>query len=117
MTDDDRKNLDRIVGGLEAKIDAFQQNWQEQDRRASEGRKFLYEKVEGFGHNVQMLSNQITMVVRDVAEMKPHVQDWVNSKNRAEGAGVAIKTLWAVGGAFLVGAGWLADHLLTWHVQ
>lgn len=109
----DNNGLGRMVAGLAAKVDAFQSNWQEQDRRASEGRKFLYDRIEGFASNVQLLAHQLDVVVKDVAEMKPAVRDWVTSKNRAEGAAWSARILWVLGGGFVVGIGWVFDHFLT----
>lgn len=114
MTGDDTVQLNRLVGGLEAKIDAFQNNWVEQDRRAAEGRKFLYEKVEGFGRDFFNLSHQVATVVHDVAEMKPAVQGWVNTQNQAIGARTAMtlfgRCIYGVLGAGVMGAAWAIVH-------
>jgi hypothetical protein len=115
MTADDTVALNRLVGGLEAKIESFQSNWQEQDRRASEGRKFLYDKMEGLGRDVQGLTHQVTSVVHDVAEMKPAVTDWVNSKNQAMGARTAASILgrgtYLLIGGLVMAIGWALAHL------
>ena len=76
MTSDDTVQLNRLVGGLEAKIDGFKDTWVEQDRRAAEGRRFLFDRVDGLSRDVQGLTHQVTSVVRDVADMKPAVTDW-----------------------------------------
>jgi hypothetical protein len=111
MTADDNVQLNRLIG----KIEAFQSNWQEQDRRAADGRKYLYDKMEVLGRDVQGLTHQVTAVVHDVAEMKPAVTDWVNSKNQAMGAKTAASILGKgayllMGGLMLV-AGWAMAHL------
>jgi|ERR1700721_1673965 len=118
MSDDPEYNynhngLGRMVAGLAAKVDAFQSNWQEQDRRAAEGRKFLYDRIEGFATNVQALAHKLESIDKDVSEMKPAVQDWVASKNRAEGAAWSAKFLWVLAGGVVVGVGWLFDHFLA----
>src|ERR1700722_13711365 len=93
MTSDDTVQLNRLVGGLEAKIDGFKDTWVEQDRRAAEGRRFLFDRVNGLSRDVQGLTHQVTSVVRDVADMKPAVTDWVTSKNQAMGAKTAASIL------------------------
>lgn len=93
MTGDETRGLSLLVGGLKAQIEAFQSNWAEQDRRASDGRKFMFERIEGLGTNVRDLSHQVGSVVKDVAEMKPAVTDWVNAKNQAMGAKTAASIL------------------------
>jgi len=113
MGADDEKVIARIVGGLEAKIEGFQINWQEQDRRASDGRKFLFEKMDGIGREVQSLTHIVGTVVQDVAQLKPAVADWVATKNQALGASGAARLMWAVLGAVIVGAGWIFQHFLT----
>jgi hypothetical protein len=111
--DEDTHEIGRMVAGLQATVTAFQTNWGEQDRRAAEGRKALYERFEGVGRDVAALTHQVTSVVKDVAEMKPAVADWMASKARAEGASWAIKVMWVVGGATAVGVGWGIDHFLV----
>jgi hypothetical protein len=103
--------LGRQVARLDATLRAFQANWQEQDRRAVEGRRTVYDKVEGFGHQLLDLAHQVTDITKDVAEMRPAVRDWVTAKARAEGVNWAAKVLWAVCGALLFGAGWVIDHV------
>ena len=100
---------------LKASLEAFQQNWKEQDERAERGRKFVYDKVEGIGSSVVELTHQVRTVVSDVTEMKPAVRDWVQTKQQALGAKTAAgalgKVAYMVGGALLFAAGWLIDHL------
>src|SRR6202021_3689080 len=110
MSDDPEYNynhngLGRMVAGVAAKVDAFQSNWQEQDRRAAEGRKFLYDRIEGFATNVQALAHKLESIDKDVSEMKPAVQDWVASKNRAEGAAWWGRFFGGWGGGGGVGVG------------
>jgi hypothetical protein len=117
MAPDERQNLDRVVGGLEAKVDAFQANWQEQDRRAADGRKYLYEKVEAFGREVQGFGHQLAAVATDVAEMKPAVRDWVSAKNQAMGAktaaGILGRLAYLAGGGVILLVGWFIEHAST----
>jgi len=110
---DGNNGLGRMVAGLKATVEAFQTNWQEQDRRASEGRKELYNKVESFGLSVVELGHRLNTVAAEVAEMKPAVRDWVNTKNRAEGAVSSTRVLWGLAGAFVVVVGWVFDHFLS----
>lgn len=114
MGDDQHHDLTLLVGGLSTEIKSFKENWVEQDRRAAEGRKYLYEKMEGVGREVQGLTHQIAAVVRDVTEMKPAVTDWVNSKNQAMGAKTAAsilgKGVYLLAGGVAALAGWALSH-------
>jgi hypothetical protein len=105
--------LSRIIGSLEAKVEGFQNNWQEQDRRASEGRRFLFEKMDGVAREVQHLTHTVADVVQDVADMKPAVADWVATKNKAIGASGAARFTWALLGAAICGVAWIFEHFLT----
>ena len=120
MTKDEQQTLSRIVGAIEAKVDAFQSNWQEQDRRAAEGRKVIYEKVDGYSRDVQNLASNVAVltasvggVVRDLASIKPAVDDLVATKNRAEGIAWSAKIVWIGAGALLVGVGWVFNYFLS----
>jgi hypothetical protein len=113
MTVEESSKLESVVAALQAQVAAFQQNWQEQDRRATDGRKFMYEKIEGYARDVQSLTHQMAIVVRDVAEMKPNVQDWIASRNKAAGAAMVLRLVWIFGGAALGAAGWAIGHFLT----
>lgn len=120
MTREEMNALNRIVSSLEAKVestgakvDAFQQNWQEQDRRATEGRKTIYQKIEGYAREVQDLGHKVSSVIEDVKEMKPAVEDWVASKNQAKGAVISARFMWAVIGIVIASAGWLFAHYLS----
>lgn len=108
--------LRQAFGNLEGRVDTFERNWEKQDERAERSRRILFDKMEGVGRDVQNLSHRVATVAGDVATMKPAVTDWVNSKHEGIGEKSAIKTmttvLWNVGGAIVVGAAWLAEHLL-----
>ena len=63
MPPEDTRSLTLMVGGLKAQIEAFQSNWAEQDRRASDGRKFMFERIEGVSGNVKDLTYQVTQTI------------------------------------------------------
>jgi hypothetical protein len=120
MTKDEQQTLSRIVGAIEAKVDAFQANWQEQDRRAADGRKIIYEKVDSYARDVQALASSVAVltasvgsVVRDVASIKPAVDDLVATKNRAEGVAWSAKIVWVGLGALVVFIGWVFNYFLS----
>jgi hypothetical protein len=113
MTNEESRTMDRIIGGLQAQLEGFQQNWQEQDRRAAEGRRILYQKIEGFGNDVIGISHKLEAVINDVKEMKPAVEDWVASKNQAKGAAWSAKIVYVGLGAVGAGALWLFNHFVA----
>jgi hypothetical protein len=113
MGADDEHAIARIIGGLEAKVEGFQTNWVEQDRRATEGRRFLFEKMDGVAKEVQHLTHTVADVVEDVSEMKPAVADWVATKNKAIGASGAARLMWTLLGGVGVAAVWIFAHFLT----
>ncbi len=110
------ETLREAFGALKGSVEQFQKNWQVQDNRAAQGRKYLYEKMETVSREVQGISHKVDTVTAEVAAMRPAVADWIDSKNQAIGARVAVKFLirflWSIGGAIVVGAAWLIEHLL-----
>ena len=123
MNDSETRALDSIVRRLEsglaaltATVTAFQNNWSTQDERAAQGRRTIYEKVEGFGHDLQTLKVQVGALTKDVSELKPAVTDWVNVKNQAMGAktaaGILGNAAYIGAGGLLVVAGWFINHFL-----
>jgi hypothetical protein len=117
MPPEELNQVSRIVGGLEAKIESFEQNWQEQDRRAADGRKILYDKFSDLQLGFQNLGHKVSTVMADVAEMKPAVTDWVRTKDKALGAKTAASILgklaYGLAGAIMLGIGWAIDHFLV----
>jgi hypothetical protein len=105
--------MDRIIGGLQAQLESFQTNWAEQDRRASESRQGMHEKLEGFGKDVVSLTHKVEGVIEDVKEMKPAVQDWVANKARAEGVAWSAKILWIGLGASVATIAFVFNHFLS----
>ena len=114
MTVEETQTFARLVGGIEAKVEAFQSNWLDQDRRAAEGRRYLYDKMETIGKSVGDLTHEVRGVMQDVAEMKPAVTDWVAAKNQAMGAKTAAsilgKGVYLLAGGAVALAGWAISH-------
>ncbi len=113
--------LREAFGALKGTVETFQKNWEKQDERASDSRRYLYEKmatversVGAVERTVDGLSHKVDAATKDIAEMKPAVTDWVASKNRGEGVGTALgyiwKALWAFGGASLMALAWFIEH-------
>ena len=126
MNDSETRALDSVVrrlessfAGLSASVNGFQENWKTQDERAAHGRQILYEKIDGFGRDLQGLTHQVRSVMQDVAEMKPAVTDWVNTKNQAMGAKTTASILGngiyiLIGGFFML-VGWALNHFSIIH--
>jgi hypothetical protein len=117
MDEKQQRDITLLVGGLAAEIKSFKENWLEQDRRAADSRKYVYDEVKVIGREVQSLTHQVTTAVKDIAEMKPAVTDWVNSKNQAMGAKTAAsilgKGVYLLAGGAVALAGWALSHFST----
>jgi hypothetical protein len=111
------EDIGRSLGKLEGALRGFQENWAEQDRRAAEGRRILYGKFEELQTGFIGITHQVAGVVRDVAEMKPAVTDWVRTKDKAIGATTAASILgkmsYLVAGSVIALAVWLVDHFVV----
>ena len=109
--------LREAFGALKGAVETFQRNWEKQDERASDSRRYLYEKMATVERTVDGLSHKVEVVTKDIAEIKPAVTDWVAAKNRGEGVGSTLgflwKALWSVFGAALMAAAWLIEHFTS----
>jgi|ERR1700722_1554435 len=117
MAPSEEQHLGNQVAGLIAELHAFRENWEKQDIRANESRKFLYDRMETVAKEVQKLTHDLLTVMQDVAELQPAVRDWVEQKARAEGASAIVKylvrSLWMVGGAIVTIIVWVFSHYTT----
>lgn len=106
--------LREAFGALKGAVETFQKNWEKQDERASDSRRYLYEKMGTVERTVDGLSHKVEAATIDIAQMKPAVTDWVAAKNRAKGVGTALgyvwKGLWAFGGAAAMAIAWFIEH-------
>jgi hypothetical protein len=112
MAPNEVDRISRSLGQLEGALKSFQENWQEQDRRAAEGRRLLYGKFEEIQTDVIDLTHKVANVMSDVAAMKPAVENWVASKNWALGAKAAALGIGTAAGAVVAAAAWMVEHLL-----
>lgn len=91
----DLNDLYRAIGKLEGEVSALRNQWGEQDRKATEGRKMLYEKVEELGTKVTTVTGEVGEIKRDIADFKPIVDETRDRHQRSVGSKKTIAVVWA----------------------
>lgn len=99
------------IGSLGATVKSIEATWRQQDAAATEGRRELHRKFEAMTDKVSTLSGRVEEILKDILNMKPIVREVETAKQRAIGAGMAGKALWAIGGAMIAGGIWLLSHI------
>jgi len=107
------RELDRIVAALGAKIDAFQAHWQKQDDRATEGRKFLYDKFDELGNDFQAVRYEVRDLSKDMNSIKPKVEILESIRLEAKGAVRVARFGWLIVGAIGASVPWIVGHWTT----
>lgn len=105
------RDISRSIGGLESTVKGMVQTWQAQEASASQGRRDLHQKFEALRAEVHTMATQVAGALKDIAHLKPIVNEVENAKQRAIGAGMLGKALWAVGGAMVAAGVWLLSHV------
>jgi uncharacterized protein YoxC len=118
------REMARTIGGLESTVKGMVQTWQSQEASASQGRRDLHQKVDSLrqefhDHQTDLhdMGAQIAGALKDIAEMRPTIEQVRNAKEQA--AGVVIAGRWFSRGAYWVvfvitlGAGWVISNWLN----
>jgi len=105
------RDMARSIGGLESTVKTLVETWRNQEQAASSGRRVLHEKFDQLQSEVHRFSSLLADAVSDIAVMKPTVEAVEQAKQRAIGAGMLGKALWAIGGAMVAGGLWLLSHI------
>lgn len=93
------------VGALKGAVETLTVTWAEQDRKANDGRRELYRKVDTLGTDITKMGKDIEFLSQEVSEIKPAVRTLENRGHQTRGAKAAMGLLW---GALLGGVGAIA---------
>jgi phage shock protein A len=105
-------NLERTIGRLEQAIKTLTATWAEQDRKATDGRRVLYDRMGELREGFAEMKAEMRGAVTDIAELKPVVKKLEARDNQAKGAAWAIRLVW---GAIAGVAGAIAAKFFGWH--
>lgn len=105
------RDMARSIGGLESTVKTLVETWRAQEQGASSARRVLHQKFDQLQTEVHGFGTQLAGALKDIAEMKPTVDAVETAKQRAIGAGLVGKALWAIGGAMIAGGAWLLSHI------
>jgi uncharacterized protein YecT (DUF1311 family) len=98
------------IGALTATVNSLEHTWRQQDEKASLGRRDTHAKIDALRAEVQQLDNRLTKAIDDVAEMKPTFEAVEAAKQRAMGAWMASRAMYALAIAVTAGFTWVASN-------
>lgn len=99
------------IGSLGSTVKSLETTWRGQEAAATEGRRELHRKFEAMSEKVSTLSGRVEEILKDILDMKPTVKAIETARERAIGAGMLGKALWAIGGAMVAAGVWLLSHI------
>lgn len=112
MTDTPIHDMSRAIGALQSTVKNLTDNWQQQDREATEGRRLLHAKVDGLTVQQAVLTGQVAQQTAELAEVKPAIKRFEADRQRREGANSMVKLIWVGLTAFVAGLGYVAHDLI-----
>ncbi|MET4170947.1 hypothetical protein ABIB99_002029 [Bradyrhizobium sp. LA6.1] len=104
----------QAIGGLQATVNTLTQQWRDQDAKASEGRRVLYEKIGGLVDDIRTLEGQVKAAISDIAFMKPIVDGVIEARQQVRGAVKAGRWIyWVASGGGGAAVLWVASHFFS----
>lgn len=122
MAGNDDGHVREELGALREAVDSLIRTWSEQDRKATDGRREVYHKLEELRNEgnrkfeelkdeVRETSSEVKTLARDFLEMKPIVRGFEIARHRSAGARWVLRGLW---GALATGVAAIAYVLHDW---
>jgi hypothetical protein len=103
MTHNELAELYRIVGGLQASVDAMRgqvsdlmTQWRTQENNASQGRRQVYEKVDALGTQVTVLTTRVDGIAKTYAEVDAFRETATAERHEKIGSKKTIAVIWSV---------------------
>lgn len=119
MVDQQIQNLNKQIiefsskiGGLLATVTNLNQNWERNDRDATEGRRVLHGKVDALVSEVGRLSARVDHMSGELAAIKPQVATFDQQHQREIGSRKTLAAIWGVLFALAGAAGAVGVKLL-----
>lgn len=94
--------MSRAIGRLDATVENLTRNWQEQDNKATQGRRLLYERFESLKDKVADIGARVDQLATDITGLKPSVRSFEDGQQRRAGARTLLGFMW---GGILAGGG------------
>lgn len=97
------REMAQQIGALTSSVTNLEQNWRNQDEKASSGRAVLYEKIDAMRTEFHAHSGKLQKVIEDVARMAPVIDKINMAEQRAIGAFWVSRMFYAIGIAMTAG--------------
>lgn len=98
------------IGGLTSSVQSLEHNWRNQEEKASNGRAVLHAKIDDLRNDFLDVRGKLAGVIADVAEMRPTVDEIKTAKERAVGAIMMSRVLYAIGIVLTMGVTWVLTN-------
>lgn len=98
------------IGELTSTVRSLEINWRNQDEKASTGRAAMHLKIDELRGDFQDWHGKLENALADIAEMKPTVDEIRTAKQRAIGAFMVSRMLYAIGIAMTMGVTYIAAN-------
>ena len=98
------------IGELTSTVRSLESNWRNHDEKASAGRAVLHAKVDNLANEFNGWRGKLDGAILDIAEMKPMVDEMRSAKQRAIGALMMSRVLYAVGVTMTAGVTWILSN-------
>ncbi|SDC06007.1 hypothetical protein SAMN05216337_1001152 [Bradyrhizobium brasilense] len=116
------------IGALSSSVSSLTSTWQQQEAKASDGRRDLHNKVDalrsevsnkvaGLEKQVTELGAKVATAIDDIADMKPSVEAFNDVKQQAAGARWLGKLLWGAAVFASGGVVWIITNIVDIHFK
>lgn len=106
------RDVVQALGVLQGTVQAMSEQWREQERTATVGRRAVHDKLEELGKVQGVTAIRLGHLTDEFAEIKPAVKRFEAQRQRTEGGRSMVKILWGGLLMFLAGLGYAAHDLL-----
>lgn len=86
----------------------------EELKRAGDGRKQQYTKIEELGRSILKVENRVESVEKTLSVATPAIDEFMIIKHKVVGAGIVGRWLWGIGGTLLGIAFAMRETILSW---
>lgn len=105
------------IGELASTVRSLEFNWRNQDEKASTGRAVLHAKIDDLRGDFHSWRGKLETAIVDIAEMKPTVDEIRAARERAIGALMVSRVLYAAGIVMTGGITWILSNWIKVSVR
>lgn len=105
--------MSRAIGRLDATVENLTRSWKEQDDKAVQGRRMLYERFESLKDRVSDIGSRVDKLADDLTGIKPSVRSFEDGQVRKRGVRALLGLVWTGIVAVAGTIGWAIHELFA----